>query len=75
VHEEPEIPNFGEKGTGEILKEGMILALEPMIAAGGHEIILKKDGWTWGTKDGSLSAHFEHTVVVTKKGGEVLTKI
>jgi methionyl aminopeptidase len=74
VHEEPEIPNFGKKGTGEILKEGMILAIEPMVTTGRHEIILDDDNWTWRTKDGSLSAHFEHTIVVTKKGGEVLTK-
>ncbi|MFA4890620.1 MAG: type I methionyl aminopeptidase [Candidatus Paceibacterota bacterium] len=74
VHEEPEIPNFGKKGTGEILKAGMVLAIEPMITAGGYEIILDDDNWTWKTKDGSLSAHFEHTIVVTKKGGEILTK-
>jgi methionyl aminopeptidase len=73
VHEEPEIPNFGKPGSGEILKKGMVLALEPMIAAGSHEIVLKKDGWTWATKDGSLAAHFEHTVVVTEKGGEIIT--
>lgn len=73
AHEEPEIPNFGEKGAGEILKEGMVLALEPMIAEGSHEIILSRDNWTWKTKDGSLSAHFEHTIVVTKQGGEILT--
>lgn len=73
AHEEPEIPNFGGKGKGEILKKGMVLALEPMIAEGSHEIILGRDNWTWRTKDGSLSAHFEHTIVVTKKGGEILT--
>ena len=74
VHEEPEIPNFGKKGVGEILKKGMILAIEPMVTTGRHEIILDDDNWTWRTKDGSLSAHFEHTIVVAKKGGEVLTK-
>ena len=73
VHEEPEIPNFGRKGTGEILKEGMVLALEPMITDGSYEIFLDNDNWTWKTKDGSLAAHFEHTIVVTKKGGEILT--
>lgn len=74
VHEEPEIPNFGRRGTGEILREGMILALEPMITDGGYEIFLDDDNWTWKTKDGSLAAHFEHTIVVTKKGGEILTR-
>lgn len=73
VHEEPEIPNFGRKGTGEILKEGMVLAIEPMITAGGLELVLDKDKWAWKTKDGSLAAHFEHTIVVTKKGAEILT--
>jgi methionyl aminopeptidase len=72
-HEEPEVPNFGKKGTGEILKQGMVLALEPMITAGAPEVFLDKDNWTWKTKDGSLSGHFEHTVVITKKGCEILT--
>jgi methionyl aminopeptidase len=75
AHEEPEIPNFGKKGTRETLKSGMVLALEPMITAGSPDIILDKDSWTWKTKDGSLSSHFEHTIVVTKKGGEILTKL
>lgn len=74
AHEEPEIPNFGRKGTGEILKNGMVLAIEPMVVAGKPETILSDDNWTWKTKDGSLAAHFEHTIVVTKKGGEILTK-
>jgi len=74
-HEEPEIPNFGKYGTGEILKAGMVLAIEPMITVGSPEVFLDKDNWTWKTKDGSLAAHFEHTVVVTKNGVEVLTKI
>jgi len=72
-HEEPEVPNFGKKGTGEILKQGMVLALEPMITAGNPEVILSDDNWTWKTKDGSLAAHFEYTVVVTKNGVEILT--
>jgi len=75
VHEPPDIPNFGEKGTGLKLKEGMILALEPMIVLGGPDIVLDKDNWTWKTKDGSLAAHFEHTIAVTKKGAEILTKL
>ncbi len=75
AHEEPEIPNFGKKGTREILKSGMVLALEPMITAGSPDIILDSDNWTWKTKDGSLAAHFEHTVVVAKTGAEILTKL
>lgn len=75
VHEEPEIPNFGVPKTGVRLKEGMVLALEPMVTQGSSEVILDKDGWTWKTKDGSLAAHFEHTVVVTKSGAKILTKI
>lgn len=73
AHEEPEIPNFGKKGTREILKSGMILALEPMITAGSPDIVLGSDNWAWKTKDGSLAAHFEHTVVVVKTGAEILT--
>lgn len=75
THEAPEIPNFGKKGTREILKSGMVLALEPMITAGSPDIILDSDNWTWKTKDGSLAAHFEHTVVVTKNGAGILTCI
>ncbi|MCX6731589.1 MAG: type I methionyl aminopeptidase [Candidatus Parcubacteria bacterium] len=73
AHEEPEIPNFGKKGTGEILKAGMVLAIEPMLTAGSSEIVLLPDNWTWKTKDSSLAAHFEHTVVVAKNGAEILT--
>ncbi len=75
VHEEPEIPNFGEKGEGVILKERMVLALEPMVVIGNGDVVLDKNNWTWKTKDGSLAAHFEHTIAVTKKGAEILTKI
>lgn len=74
LHEEPEIPNFGEPGQGPILKEGMVLAIEPMIAAGNYKIKQGKDGFAWETADKSLSAHFEHTVAVTKEGCEVLTR-
>jgi methionyl aminopeptidase len=73
AHEDPEIPNFGKKGTREILKSGMVLALEPMITAGSPDIVLDSDNWTWKTKDGSLAAHFEHTVAVTKNGAEIIT--
>ena len=75
VHEPPEVPNFGVKGKGEILREGEVIAIEPMITAGRHDIYLDKDLWTWKTKDGSLSAHFEHTIIVTKTGAEIITKI
>jgi len=63
------------KGNGEILKEGEVIAIEPMITAGRHDIYLDKDWWTWKTKDGSLSAHFEHTIIVTKTGAEIITKM
>ena len=75
AHEDPEIPNFGERGKGEILREGEVIAIEPMITAGHYEIYLADDLWTWKTKDGSLSAHFEHTIIVTKTGAEIITKI
>jgi len=75
AHESPEVPNFGAKGKGEILREGEVIAIEPMITAGRHDIYLDKDWWTWKTKDGSLSAHFEHTIIVTKNGAEIITKI
>jgi methionyl aminopeptidase len=74
VHEEPEIPNWGKKGTGALLKEGMVLALEPMLNEGRDRVKLAPDGWTYITYDSSRSAHFEHTIVVTKKGAEIITK-
>ena len=73
VHEDPESPNVGKAGMRYEFHEGQVLALEPMITAGGAGIILDDDGWTWKTRDRSLSAHFEHTVLVTKNGCEVLT--
>lgn len=75
AHENPEIPNWGAKGKGEVLREGEVIAIEPMITADRHDIYLDKDLWTWKTKDGSLSAHFEHTIIVTKTGAEIITKI
>ena len=76
AHEKPGNSQFWHKREkGEILKEGEVLAIEPMITAGQHIIYLDKDLWTWKTKDGSLSAHFEHTVIVTKTGAEIITKI
>lgn len=74
VHEEPEIPNWGKKGTGPKILEGMVLALEPMVTAGSPRVKVSGDGWAWRTADGSLAAHFEHTILVTKKGAEILTQ-
>lgn len=73
LHEEPQVPNYGPKGKGSTLKEGMVLAIEPMINAGGPAVRIESDGWTAVTVDGSLSAHFEHTVAITKDGPEILT--
>lgn len=73
IHEAPEIPNFGEPNRGPRLLEGMILAIEPMVNAGGYDIRILDDGWTAVTKDGSLSSHFEHTVLVKKGKAEILT--
>ena len=74
MHEDPQVPNFGDAGKGPRLKAGMVLAIEPMINAGGAEVHVLKDGWTAVTNDGSYSAHFEHTVAITKDGPEVLTR-
>jgi len=73
MHEDPPVPNFGSPGTGLLLKEGMILAIEPMVNAGGYQIKTLEDNWTVVTLDGSLSAHFEHTVAITQNGAEILT--
>lgn len=75
LHEEPAIPNFGNPGEGVILKKGMALAIEPMVSAGGHEVETLIDGWTIVTKDRSLAAHFEHTVIVGERKAEILTKL
>lgn len=75
LHEEPQVPNYGPKGKGLLLKAGMILAIEPMINAGSHEVRVLKDGWTAVTLDRSLSAHFEHTVAITPSGPEILTVV
>ena len=74
VHEDPYIPNFGKKGTGEKLVPGMVLALEPMLNEGGEEVELLDDGYTFRTKDGSRNAHFEHTIVITEGEAEILTR-
>lgn len=74
LHEEPQVPNFGSKGRGIRLKEGMVLAIEPMVNEGTYEVKVLGDGWTTVTLDGKLSAHFEHCVAITKNGPLVLTK-
>ncbi len=73
MHEDPQIPNFGQRGRGMKLREGMVLAIEPMVNAGKPEVEVLKDGWTAITQDGSMSAHFEHTVAVTATGAMILT--
>lgn len=73
VHEEPFIPNFGKPGRGELLEEGMVLALEPISSAGKAAVILAPDGYTFRTKDGSKSAHFEHTILIEKGGARIIT--
>jgi methionyl aminopeptidase len=75
LHEEPQIPNFGTKGVGPKLKKGMTLAIEPMVNAGTYGVKILSDGWTAVTEDGSLSAHFEHTIAVTDNEPEILTKL
>lgn len=74
LHEDPEIPNFGSPHQGPILKEGMVLAIEPMVNLGRAPTRILRDGWTVATQDGKPSAHFEHTIVIGKSGPEILTK-
>ncbi len=74
VHEEPHVPNFGERGKGTKLVEGQVVAIEPMMTLGGGELFIDKDGYSYRTKDGSRTAHAEHTVLVTKNGPEILTE-
>ena len=73
IHEDPDVPNFGKKGTGPKLKKGMVIAVEPMLNLGSSNIVMLDDNWTIETEDYSPSAHFEHTVVVTDDGYEILT--
>lgn len=73
MHEEPQVRNYGEAGTGPELKAGMTLAIEPMITAGAYDIVVDEDGWSIFTTDQSLAAHFEHTVAITKDGPRILT--
>lgn len=73
VHEDPAVPCYGKKGQGIELKEGMVLAIEPMLTENEYFVVFEPDGWTISTRDGGLSAHFEHTVAITKHGARVLT--
>jgi methionyl aminopeptidase len=75
MHEEPAVPNFGPAGRGPRLMAGLVLAIEPMVNAGGYEVVTRPDGWTVATKDGGLSAHFEHTVAVGADGPEILSEL
>lgn len=74
LHEEPDVPNYGQKNTGPLLREGMVIAVEPMLNLGTAEVLLLDDDWTVITADDQPSAHFEHTVLITKDGYEILTK-
>ncbi|OGW60879.1 MAG: type I methionyl aminopeptidase [Nitrospirae bacterium RIFCSPHIGHO2_01_FULL_66_17] len=74
LHEDPQVPNFGKPGEGPRLKEGLVLAIEPMVNIGGHEVEVLSDRWTVVTRDKSLSAHFEHTIAITPDGPKVLTR-
>jgi methionyl aminopeptidase len=73
MHEDPQVPNYGSAGRGVLLREGMVLAIEPMVNAGGHDVRVLEDDWTVVTADGSLSAHFEHTVAIRNGGPDILT--
>ena len=75
LHEDPEIPNFGIAGHGARLLRGMTIAVEPMVNAGTHEVYEMPDGWTVKTKDGKLSAHYEHSIAITENGPELLTRV
>lgn len=75
LHEEPQVPNYGSPGQGPRLREGMTLAIEPMVNEGTYDVKILDDGWTAVTADGKLSAHYEHTVAITKNGARILTKI
>ncbi|MDD5069298.1 MAG: type I methionyl aminopeptidase [Candidatus Omnitrophica bacterium] len=74
LHQPPEVPNFGKEGQGPVLEEGQVIAIEPMVVAGTYKVKVLSDGWTVVTADNALSAHFEHTVAVTKKGAWIITE-
>ena len=73
LHEDPEVPNYGRRGTGPVLKPGMCIAIEPMINMGSKNVVMERDGWTVRTRDGKPSAHFEHTIAITPEGPEILS--
>lgn len=75
VHEEPQIPNYGQRHKGDELKEGMVICIEPMITMGDYQLKKADDGYGFAAKDGSLTAHFEHTIAITKNGSKILTKV
>ncbi len=75
MHEPPEVPNYGKKGSGGLLTPGDTIAIEPMATLGGEKVLIDDDGWTINTRDGSLAAHFEHTVLITETGAEILTSL
>ena len=75
VHEQPDVPNYGQKGTGDQLLAGMTICIEPMSTVGEEGVYIDKDGWTIKTRDRSLSAHFEHTILITQTGSEILTTV
>jgi methionyl aminopeptidase len=74
MHEDPQVPNYGVPGRGMKLRAGMVIAIEPMVNAGKPDVVVLDDGWTTITADGSMSAHFEHSVAVTATGARVLTE-
>jgi len=75
MHEDPQVPNYGRPGTGPVLKEGWVLAVEPMVNIGAHHVTIDSDGWTVRTRDGSCSSHYEHTIAITGEGPVVLTAL
>jgi methionyl aminopeptidase len=75
LHEDPQVPNFGVEGRGLELEPGLVIAIEPMVNVGGCEVRTLEDAWTIVTIDGSLSAHFEHTVAITERGPDILTRV
>lgn len=75
MHERPSVPNYGKTNTGDLLRPGMCLAVEPMITLGSYETKILRDGWTVVTKDRSLAAHFEHTITITSEGAQILTEL
>ena len=75
VHEDPKVPNFGKRGGGDDLREGMLICIEPMITMGDYNLKKSSDGYGYATRDGSLSAHFEHTIAITNKGPRILTEL